>query len=172
MTATPHHGDDDRFAHFIRLLDLDLFPEPHRVGEDAGRIRREILRLGDDCARSLRCLKEDLKDLQGPRLFPDRHVRTVSFALGPDEYAIYEAVTAYINEFLPQAAGRQPASCASRLARWAGVSVAKEAAGEGINLQFCHPQHGADGRPSPATRRSTASSPRGARPSARRGPGR
>ena len=112
LTATPHHGDDDRFAHFIRLLDLDLFPEPHRVGEDAGRVRREILRLGDDCPWSLRRLKEDLKDLHGRRLFPDRHVRTVSFALGPDEYAIYEAVTAYINEFLPQAAGRRKNSVA------------------------------------------------------------
>ena len=29
LTATPHHGDDDRFAHFIRLIDSDLFPEPH-----------------------------------------------------------------------------------------------------------------------------------------------
>ena len=112
LTATPHHGDDDRFAHFIRLLDRDLFPEPHRVGEDAGRVRREILRLGDDCPWSLRRLKEDLKDLHGRRLFPDRHVRTVSFALGPDEYAIYEAVTAYINEFLPQAAGRRKNSVA------------------------------------------------------------
>lgn len=33
LTATPHHGDDDRFAHFIRLIDPDLFPEPHRLGE-------------------------------------------------------------------------------------------------------------------------------------------
>ena len=112
LTATPHHGDDDRFAHFVRLLDLDLFPEPHRVGADAGRVRREILRLGDDCPWSLRRLKEDLKDLHGRRLFPDRHVRTVSFNLGPDEYAIYEAVTAYINEFLPQAAGRRKNSVA------------------------------------------------------------
>src|SRR5439155_10510599 len=45
LTATPHHGDDDRFAHFIRLLDPDLFPEPHRVGAKAGEIRRDILRL-------------------------------------------------------------------------------------------------------------------------------
>ena len=33
LTATPHHGDDDRFSHFIRLLDPDLFPERHRVGD-------------------------------------------------------------------------------------------------------------------------------------------
>ncbi len=47
LTATPHHGDDDRFGHFIRLLDPDLFPEPTRVGERAGEIRREILSLGE-----------------------------------------------------------------------------------------------------------------------------
>ena len=102
LTATPHHGDDDRFAHFIRLLDRDLFPEPHRVGADAKRVRREILRLGEDCPWSLRRLKEDLKDMHGRRLSPDRHVGTVSFNLGPEEYAIYKAVTAYINEFLPE----------------------------------------------------------------------
>ena len=112
LTATPHHGDDDRFAHFIRLLDRDLFPEPHRFGDEAKRIRREILRLGEDCPWSLRRLKEDLKDLDGRRLFPDRHVRTVSFHLGPEEYAVYKAVTAYINEFLPRAAGRRQNSVA------------------------------------------------------------
>ena len=106
LTATPHHGDDDRFAHFIRLLDRDLFPEPHRFGEAAGRIRREILLLGEDCPWSLRRLKEDLKDMHGRRLFPDRHVQTVSFSLGSEEYSIYKAVTAYINEYLPQVTGR------------------------------------------------------------------
>ncbi len=112
LTATPHHGDDDRFAHFIRLLDRDLFPEPHRFRETAGRMRRDILKLGDDCPWSLRRLKEDLKDMHGRRLFPDRHVQTVRFTLGPDEYAIYKAVTGYINEFLPQATGRRKNSVA------------------------------------------------------------
>ena len=112
LTATPHHGDDDRFAHFIRLLDRDLFPEPHRFGEAAGRIRREILQLGEDCPWSLRRLKEDLKDMHGRRLFPDRHVQTVSFNLGPEEYYIYKAVTAYINEYLPQTTGRRKNSVA------------------------------------------------------------
>ena len=32
LTAAPFHGDSDRFAHFVRLLDRDLFPEPHRLG--------------------------------------------------------------------------------------------------------------------------------------------
>ena len=112
LTATPHHGDDDRFAHFIRLIDRDIFPEPHRLGEEARRVRRDILQLGENCPWSLRRLKEDLKDLHGRRLFPDRHVHTVSFQLGPQEYAIYKAVTAYINEFLPQAAGPRKTSVA------------------------------------------------------------
>ena len=112
LTATPHHGDDDRFAHFIRLLDRDLFPEPHRFGEAAKRVRRDILKLGADCPWSLRRLKEDLKDLHGRRLFPDRHVHTVSFSLRRDEYAIYQAVTAYINEYLPQVGGQRRNSVA------------------------------------------------------------
>jgi len=112
LTATPHHGDDDRFAHFIRLLDPDLFPEPHRLAEKSGEIRREILRLGPDCPWALRRLKEDLKDIHGHRLFPDRHAHTVTFRLNRDEYDLYKAVTAFINQFLPQASGCRKASVA------------------------------------------------------------
>ena len=112
LTATPHHGDDDRFAHFIRLLDPDLFPEPHRNPAKAGELRRDILSLGPDCPWALRRMKEDLKDLQGHRLFPDRHAHTITFRLSRDEYDLYKAVTAYINEFLPQATGRKKASVA------------------------------------------------------------
>src|SRR5437879_5767010 len=112
LTATPHHGDDDRFSHFIRLLDPDLFPEPHRVGAKAGEIRRDILSLGPDCPWALRRLKEDLRDMEGRRLFPDRHAHTIAFRLNRDEYDLYKAVTAYINEFLPQASGRKKQSVA------------------------------------------------------------
>jgi superfamily II DNA or RNA helicase len=112
LTATPHHGDDDRFSHFIRLLDPDIFPEPHRLGEKATEIRRDILSLGPDCPWALRRLKEDLRDLNGHRLFPDRHAHTVTFRLNREEYDLYKAVTAYINDFLPQASGRRQASVA------------------------------------------------------------
>ena len=71
-----------------------------------------VLKLGADCPWSLRRLKEDLKDLHGRRLFPDRHVQTVSFSLRRDEYGIYEAVTGYINEYLPQVGGRRRNSVA------------------------------------------------------------
>ncbi len=112
LTATPHHGDDDRFGHFVRLLDPDLFPEPHKLGATAGQIRREILQLGPDCPWALRRLKEDLRDLNGNRLFPDRHAHTVMFKLNHEEFNLYKAVTAYINEFLPQATGKKRNSVA------------------------------------------------------------
>lgn len=112
LTATPHHGDDDRFAHFIRLIDPDLFPEPHRMPAKAGEIRREVLQLGPECPWALRRLKEDLRDVNGQRLFPDRHAHSIAFKLNGDEYDLYKTVTAYINEFLPQASGRRKASVA------------------------------------------------------------
>ena len=112
LTATPHHGDDDRFSHFIRLLDSDLFPEPHRLHDRAGEIRRDILRLGPECPWALRRLKEDLKDIHGRRLFPDRHAHTITFRLNREEYDLYKEVTAFINRFLPQASGRKKASVA------------------------------------------------------------
>ncbi len=112
LTATPHHGDEDRFAHFVRLIDPDIFPEPHKVGDEAGKLRREVLKLGPDCPWAIRRLKEDLKDIHGHRLFPDRHTQTISFSLSHDEYQLYKAVTAYINEFLPQTTGRKKSSVA------------------------------------------------------------
>lgn len=112
MTATPHHGDEDKFAHFLRLIDPDLFGEPHRLGNQAADLRNEIFRLGGDCPWMLRRLKEDLKDMEGQRLFPDRHALTVPFMLNVEEFALYKAVTSYINEFIPQQQGQRRTSAA------------------------------------------------------------
>jgi SNF2 family DNA or RNA helicase len=112
LTATPHHGDEDKFAHFLRLIDPDIFPEPHRLGKQAIAIRKEVFRLGKDSPWSLRRLKEDLKDVDGKRLFPDRHTRTVTFCLNSEEYFLYKRVTAYINEFIPQQTGQRRSSAA------------------------------------------------------------
>src|SRR5579875_1297959 len=112
LTATPHHGDEDKFSHFLRLIDPDLFPEPHRLGKEAAEARRGIFRLGKNSPWCLRRLKEDLKDLNGNRLFPDRHAKTVTFRLNSEEYALYKLVTAYINQFIPQQTGQRRSSAA------------------------------------------------------------
>ena len=112
LTATPHHGDEDKFAHFLRLIDPDLFPEPHRLKNQAAEIRQNIFRLGKNSPWCLRRLKEDLRDAHGRRLFPDRHAKTVAFTLNGDEYTLYKSVTAYINEFIPQQTGQRRSSAA------------------------------------------------------------
>ncbi len=112
LTATPHHGDEDRFGHFLRLLDPDLFPEPHKLGHQATEIRKNIFRLGANCPWALRRLKEDLKDIDGKRLFPDRHMQTITFNLNSDEYRLYKTVTEYINQFLSQGTGQRKQSAA------------------------------------------------------------
>lgn len=89
LTATPPHGDDDRFAHFIRLLERDLFPEPHRFGDASSRIRRDILKLGENCPWSLRRLKEDLDLDSGfliaPAAIPDKPAAPSDETTGGDE---------------------------------------------------------------------------------------
>ncbi len=112
LTATPHHGDEDKFAHFLRLIDPDLFPEPHRLGKQAAEIRQNVFRLGKDSPWCLRRLKEDLRDANGKRLFPNRHARTVAFTLNNEEYHLYKSVTAYINDFIPQQTGQRRSSAA------------------------------------------------------------
>ena len=137
LTATPHHGDDDRFSHFVRLIDPDLFPEPTRVGERAGEIRRDILSLGENCPWALRRLKEDLRDIDGQRLFPDRHAHTVTFRLNHEEFDLYKAVTAYINEFLPQASGRKKQSVAlTRTVLQRRLASSTQAIAESIRRRF------------------------------------
>jgi len=112
LTATPHHGDEDKFGHFLRLIDPDLFPEPHHLENQAANLRKDVFRLGKDSPWAIRRLKEDLKDIHGRRLFPDRHARTVTFQLNQEEYALYKSVAAYINEFIPQQTGQKRSSAA------------------------------------------------------------
>lgn len=112
LTATPHQGDEDRFAHFLHLLDPDLFPEPHRFPEAERQTRRSVLAMGADCPWMVRRLKEDLRDFQGRRLFPNRHSRTVLFTLSPEEYGLYQAASDYLNRFLAGGSGRSRHSIA------------------------------------------------------------
>src|SRR5947209_776711 len=181
LTATPHHGDDDRFSHFIRLIDADLFPEPHRVGNQATELRRDILRLGPDCPWALRRLKEDLRELQGRRLQAEvaalqdliAQARRVRDHGSDSKLAALKACLERA-EFKELSGGRGKLLIftehrdtlnylCERLVQWGyttcqihggmnpherkraqeqfrtqkQICVATEAAGEGINLQFC-----------------------------------
>ncbi|MCX6843048.1 MAG: helicase-related protein [candidate division WOR-3 bacterium] len=113
LTATPHQGNEDRFAHLLHLLDPDIFAEPHKFNEEKEReFRRGVFSLGRESPWMIRRMKEDMYGFDGRRLFPDRHSQTVTFCLSPDEYGLYQRVTSYLNRFLAGGSGRAKQSVA------------------------------------------------------------
>ncbi len=111
LTATPHQGDPDQFAHFLRLLDADQFVDPHWV-DQYSELNKDLLRL-DESPWFLRRQKEELRDFEGRKLFTERHPLTVPFELSAAELHLYQEVTRYINTFLPrQQRGRRRMSVA------------------------------------------------------------
>lgn len=101
LTATPHSGDPDQFAHFLRLLDIDQFPDPRYDGLELDRRILEDAREGGRDQWFLRRIKEELRDREGHLLFKKRDVKTVPFELTTAEKQLYDHVTSYINRFLP-----------------------------------------------------------------------
>jgi len=111
LTATPHQGDPDQFAHFLRLLDADQFVDPHWV-DRYGELNKDLLRL-DGNPWFLRRMKEELRNFEGQKIFTERHPVTVPFELSEAEIYLYNEVTRYINAFLPrQQRGRRKMSVA------------------------------------------------------------
>ena len=114
LTATPHHGDEDRFSHFLRLLDPDVLPDRrffHDSEDEERRIRISMLQVRDN-PWFLRRLKEDLRDFDGRPLFPKRHSITVKFELTRDEYELYRRVSDYLNQYLVGGTGARRHSIA------------------------------------------------------------
>src|SRR5713101_2656504 len=105
LTATPHSGDPSQFAHFLRLLDADQFPDPRYDGLQLDRSIMEDSREGGRDQWFLRRIKEELRDRDGNPLFTKRHARTVPFELTWAEKRLYDHVTQYINRFLPYQQG-------------------------------------------------------------------
>lgn len=101
LTATPHQGNADQFENFLKLLDPDQFVN--------GAMDRQLLEL-DDNPFFLRRLKDSLRDFDGRKLFTERHAVTQPFDLSDLEHELYDAVTQYINDFLPRVQGQRKMS--------------------------------------------------------------
>lgn len=94
MTATPHAGNEENFQLFLSLLDEDRF-EGKQKSNTQKIDTSDVMR---------RLVKEDLVDLQGRALFPERKAQTVEYLLSPDEKELYELVTSYVREEMNRAA--------------------------------------------------------------------
>src|SRR5881275_1577605 len=89
LTATPHSGDPSQFAHFLRLLDADQFPDPRYDGVQLDRKILEDARAGGRDQWFLRRIKEELRDREGNPLFTHRFVDSVDFTLTTPEKRLY-----------------------------------------------------------------------------------
>jgi len=107
LTATPHSGNPEQFAYFLRLLDEDQFVGPDRV-DNYAELNQQALMPYQGSTPSpwlLRRTKEELRNFDGEKLFTQRHVNTKPFELSDTEHELYIAVTDYINTFLPRQSG-------------------------------------------------------------------
>jgi len=114
LTATPHSGNPEQFAYFLRLLDADQFVGPDKV-EEFAELNQQALMPYQGSAPSpwfLRRIKEELRTFEGEKLFTERTVITMPFELSEDEFRLYQAVTEYINMYLPKQSGRKKAPIA------------------------------------------------------------
>ena len=88
LTATPHRGKEHFFRGLCNLLDPALYPWDPDEDDYEGSLRPSRLTF-------LRRMKEDLRDVDGTRLFPERYAETIPVSLGELERAAYEAVMDY-----------------------------------------------------------------------------
>ncbi|MFA7692406.1 MAG: helicase-related protein [Candidatus Hydrogenedentales bacterium] len=88
LTATPHNGKEEDFQLFMSLIDQDRFEGVARTGQQAVDVSDVMRRL----------IKEDLLKFDGTPLFPERRATTVNYDLSPQESALYDAVTQYVQD--------------------------------------------------------------------------
>ncbi len=136
MTATPHKGDPEHFCLFLRLLDADVYADVKSLEEAMQR---------NSAPFYLRRTKEALVTFPHPdtgkvsKLFTKRVVQTVSFQIDSDEWDFYDALTRYVEDqsIRAQAANATTGRAVGFTMALLQRRLATEAAGEGINLQFC-----------------------------------
>jgi superfamily II DNA or RNA helicase len=88
LTATPHRGKEHFFRGLCNLLDPTLYPWTEDNDQYEGRLRPSRLSF-------LRRMKEELRDVDGTALFPNRFAETVPVTLGELEFSAYEGVMEY-----------------------------------------------------------------------------
>ncbi len=111
LTATPHRGKEHYFRGLCNLLDAELYPWDSDTEKYEKRLKPSKLSF-------LRRMKEDLRDADGNRLFPNRFAKTLPIVLGDVEFAAYQAVMEYAQRWYGENAalalsiyGKRAASC-------------------------------------------------------------
>ena len=101
LTATPHMGKDSPYHHLWRLLD----PHAFATGEACRRLPAEAR-----ARHFIRRTKEEMVDLAGNPLYRERLCSTVKYDLTPNEQALYDATTRYLDGTFGHALGNRGAA--------------------------------------------------------------
>ncbi len=94
LTATPHMGKDSPYYHLWRLLD----PHAFATAEACRRLTTAVR-----SRHFIRRTKEEMVTLAGDPLYRQRTCATFDYALTPDEQALYEDTTKYLDHTYDQA---------------------------------------------------------------------
>ena len=94
LTATPHMGKDYPYYCLWRLLEPELFSTKTAFDKFPRKLRERYF---------IRRVKEEMVDLRGKPLYPERLCDTVSYDLTQGEQALYDRTTAYIRHHYNQA---------------------------------------------------------------------
>ena len=105
LTATPHRGDDEDYLARMRLLD----PYVTDV-KSASRLL-------------IRNMKDDVIDLDGKKVFPERSSETVPVKLTPEELSLHKKIDEYISRRLSEARDRREQNAI----RFVGLIIRKRA---------------------------------------------
>ena len=105
LTATPHRGDDEDYLARMRLLDpyvTDVKSASHLL---------------------IRNMKDDVIDLDGKKVFPERSSETVPVKLTPQELSLHKRIDEYVSRRLSEARDRREQSAI----RFVGLIIRKRA---------------------------------------------
>ena len=87
LTATPHKGEPFAFYSLLTLLDPYIFEDESKIA--SSKLNNIMIRRG----------KDGIIDAEGKPVFRPREVASVPISYNAQEQALYEAVTAYVQEY-------------------------------------------------------------------------
>jgi len=87
LTATPHKGEPFAFYSLLTLLDPYIFEDESKIA--SSKLNNIMIRRG----------KDGIIDAEGKPVFRPREVVSIPISYNDQERALYEAVTAYVQEY-------------------------------------------------------------------------
>lgn len=103
LTATPHQGDDLRFAYLLQLVRPDLIDAETAIDSDGALTQQAIM---ENCIT--RTAKKRAVDWSGKSIFMGHESRTIDVELQDDEEELLDALTRYVLQDMQFANGGNP----------------------------------------------------------------